>query len=70
VAYTKHTWVSKEKITASLLNNMEAGIEAAHKAAAEAQDATELRAAFDLLSKNTSAMIRQLDARITALESK
>jgi len=70
VAYNKHTWVSKERITAALLNNMEAGIEAAHKAAAEAKDAVELRAAFDLMSSRMQEAIRDFERRISALEAK
>lgn len=70
MAYTPHTWTRKETIASSLLNNMEQGIAAAQEAADKAQSASDLRAAFDMLSSQTRAAIRDLDKRLTALENK
>lgn len=68
--YVPHVWTKKETIASSLLNNMEQGIADAHEAAAKAQNATELRLAFDMLYSQTRAAIRELDKRLTALENK
>lgn len=42
MAYTKHTWSDGETISDTLLNNMEAGIEANDKALASKADASAL----------------------------
>jgi len=68
-AYTPHTWTSHETIATSLMNHIEQGIQAAQAAADKAQDATELRAAFDLLASQTRAAIRDLEKRLAALEN-
>ena len=70
MAYTPHTWKKKEVIASELLNEMEQGIAAAQEAADKAQSASELRVAFDMLSSQTGAAIRDLDKRLTALENK
>lgn len=67
--YTPHTWVRGETLYSSLLNHMELGIQAAQAAADKAQDATELRAAFDMLASQTQAAIRDLEKRLAALEN-
>lgn len=69
MAYTKHTWVPRETISSARLNAMEDGIEAAHALAENAQDAQELWAAFGLLETQAMAAIRDLDARLAALEA-
>ena len=69
MAYPAHNWGYKEMIDHELLNNMEQGIAEAHEKAERAQDAEELRAAFDLLSSQMSAAIRELDRRLTILEN-
>lgn len=67
--YTPHTWTTRETIATTLLNHMEQGIQAAQAAAEKAQDAQELRAAFDMLTNQTRAAIRELDERLSALEN-
>lgn len=67
--YNAHTWVRGETISSALLNNMEQGIKAAQDLAEKANDAAELRAAFNMLASQTRAMVRELEERITALES-
>lgn len=68
-SYTPHTWIRGETIASALLNHMEQGIQAAQEAANKAQDAQELRAAFDMLADQTRAAIRDLDKRLSALEN-
>lgn len=68
MSYSPHTWTTGETISSSLLNHIELGIEAAQAAADRAQDARELRAAFDMLAGQTQAAIRELDRRVKALE--
>jgi hypothetical protein len=67
--YVPHTWIRGETIAATLLNHMEQGIQAAQEAANKAQDAQEMRAAFDMLANQTRAAIRDLDKRLSALEN-
>lgn len=68
-SYTPHAWIRGETIASALLNHMEQGIQAAQEAADKAQDAQELRAAFDMLANQTRAAIRDLDKRLSALEN-
>ena len=67
--YTPHSWTSHELITAALLNNMEQGIKTAQDTANKAADAQELRVAFDMLAETMQAAIRNLDKRLSALET-
>lgn len=67
--YTPHSWTSHELITSALLNNMEQGIKTAQDTANKAADAQELRAAFDMLAETMQAAIRNLDKRLSALET-
>jgi len=69
MAYDPHSWTRGETISSALLNHMEQGIAAAQAAADRAQDARELRAAFDLLAGQVRAEIRALDARLNQLEN-
>ena len=68
MAYEAHTWVRGEVISSEKLNRIEQGIEDASAAAVMAKDMQEMRAAFDLLSVQTRALIRALDERVTTLE--
>jgi len=76
MAYSKHTWVSNEVISATLLNHIEEGIEAAQNAA-DAADAKANKAknqsaeaaALELTITQMQAEIRKLQERVTTLEA-
>ena len=76
MAYTKHTWVSNEVISATLLNHIEEGIEAAQNAAdaadakaAKAKSQSAETAALELTITQLQAEIRKLQERVTTLEA-
>lgn len=76
MAYSKHTWVSNEVISATLMNHIESGIEAAQNAA-DAADAKAVSAkkqgaeaaSIEMMLTQMQAEIRKLQERVTALEA-
>jgi len=67
--YTPHTWTTHETIATERMNAIEQGIKTAQDTANKAEEATELRAAFDMLADQVRAELRDLKKRVTIIEN-